>query len=381
MAFPRPTFEAIEQKIVSSILSSQLPGVGQGLLRFGVFRVEARAMAEVLNEMYAYLDYIATQVTPYTASGEYLEAWAAIKGIIKTPAAFATGKAAVQFTGSPGAVIPIGTQILRIDGFKYVTTADMTIGGSGLVTVDVIATTTGPGGNVDAGIAMTLSSTVAGVTTTGVTIAAITGGADIEANDAFRTRTLLRYQKPAQGGSETDYENWVLEVTGVTRVWVDAINNPVPGTVRVYPMLDISETNNSGFPVGTNGVSTEDTRWPEKATGDQGRIAEHLEPLRNVTDMLYVASPTPQPIDFTFSLLSPNTQANQQAIATALTNLFVAVGSPVGTDAERTITQSQIVQAILGVGNVQFNLSNPAGSVTTDYGSLPIVGRITFPVN
>lgn len=83
-------------------------------------------------------------------------------------------------------------------------------------------------------------------------LSAATGGADIETEEDFRSRGLLAWQNPPQGGSDADYKKWALEVSGVTRAWVKRRLNGA-GTVGVYIMCDRND--NGGFPVGTDGIS------------------------------------------------------------------------------------------------------------------------------
>lgn len=59
---------------------------------------------------YGYLDYIALQATPATATDEYLAAWAALKGIYRKPATAAQGK--IQLTGRAGAYVDVGARLI-----------------------------------------------------------------------------------------------------------------------------------------------------------------------------------------------------------------------------------------------------------------------------
>lgn len=147
------------------------------------------------------------------------------------------------------------------DGYQYTVDSEIKIqaGGEGhgaitAILPDVTDDVTGGGanGNADAGTLITLDVNIAGVESQFTLIDASTGGADIEDEEAFRSRGLLSWQEPPQGGSDTDYKKWALEVSGVTRAWVKRRLNGA-GTVCVYIMCDGNL--NDGFPVGTDGVS------------------------------------------------------------------------------------------------------------------------------
>src|SRR5260363_178601 len=75
------------------------------------------AQAALAHLHYGYLDWIARQGVPFTAEDEYLEGWAALKGVYRKPAQAAAGR--VTFTGAPGAVIPKGAPLVRSDGMTF----------------------------------------------------------------------------------------------------------------------------------------------------------------------------------------------------------------------------------------------------------------------
>ncbi|WP_172672131.1 baseplate J/gp47 family protein, partial [Yersinia enterocolitica] len=103
----------------------------------------------------------------------------------------------------------------------------------------VLDDTTGGGiaGNADAGTSLTLDVAIDGVLSVATATVKISGGADIESEDAFRSRMLLAYQNTPQGGNDTDYRGWALAVPGVTRCWVKRRLQGV-GTVGIYIMCD-----------------------------------------------------------------------------------------------------------------------------------------------
>jgi len=77
MPFPRPTLTDLRAQAMQDITASDLPDA-DGFLRRAVLRVLARVQAGLAYLHYGYLDWISGQSTPFTATGEYLEAWAAL---------------------------------------------------------------------------------------------------------------------------------------------------------------------------------------------------------------------------------------------------------------------------------------------------------------
>ena len=373
MPFSRPTLQTLQTQAAQDVAAG-LPG-SDPLLRFSNLGIMANVQAGLAYLMYGYLDWIAQQAVPITATGEFLEAWAAIKAKYRLAATNASGS--VTFTGTNGVSIPSGTTLVRGDGQTYVTTASATIA-SGSATVPATgvpdpAGLVGAVQNTPLGSLMNLGTSIAGVNSSGIVSAAFTGGSDLESDTALRARMLLAYQNPSHGGDLADYESWAFDVAGVTRVWV-LPSGFGPGTVVVYPMLDVAEAGNAGFPVGTNGVATGETR-ATAATGDQLAIANHILTLQPVTALVYVVAPVANVINITISGISSASSATQAAVTSALAQVIAAQATALGS----TITLLSLSGAIASVpGTSGATLVAPASSVISPVGSLPTIGTVTF---
>src|SRR5690606_33436574 len=105
------------------------------------------------------------------------------------------------------------------DGVEFVTTEAATISG-GTATLNVEARTAGEAGNTTAATQFTFVSPISGVNAT-ATSNELSGGTDSETDESLRSRLLERMRKPPHGGSRSDYEQWALSQSGVTRVFVD----------------------------------------------------------------------------------------------------------------------------------------------------------------
>lgn len=386
MPFARPTLSQLRNQAAADIASG-IPGA-DGLLRFSNLGVLGASVAGFSNLHYGYLDWIAKQATPYTATDEYLEAWAALKGITRNAATGASGTA--TFTGTNMAVITAGTQVARGDGYIYEVKETGTISG-GTLTVPVQAllppidpvnnpTGNGAAGNSPIGTILTMQTMVAGILAAGVAATALTGGADVETDDSLRTRMLQKYQNPPQGGDAEDYVGWALAVPGVTRVWC-APNGFGAGTVVVYVMLDQAEAGNNGFPVGSDGVSQYDqgpggTPRGTVATGDQLIVANAIIDDQPVTALVYVCAPVPNTVNFTINGISGAPTSMRTAITAAIQQVMYVQGSPIsGTSVEMSAIESAIA-AIAGTAG--FVITAPAGNIVNVTGQLPVLGTITY---
>ena len=379
MPFKRKTLSELRDEN-RNFLQAELKNVG-ALLRFANLKVVADMDAGMAHLHYGYLDYIALQSNPFTATGENLAGWMALKRVYRKPASAAKSKD-VKAVGSANRVIPAGTILNRGDGYQYTVATEIKIqdsgeghGGITAVLPDVTDDVTGGGanGNADAGTVLTLDVNIAGVEAQLTLIEAATGGADIEDEEAFRSRGLLSWQEPPQGGSDTDYKKWALEVSGVTRAWVKRRLNGA-GTVGVYIMCDGNL--NDGFPVGTDGISQLEDWGAVKASGDQLSVADHIYPLQTDTAIIFVCSPIRKIIDFEIAGIKDADSTIVSNIKEALATLFFDESNPDGTG---KIDLSDINKSISNVDGTKGYIRNsPSSNITFDIGEIPLLGEVDF---
>lgn len=375
MPFVRPTLSDLRAQVASDITAG-LKTV-DGLLRFSNLKILGDALAGLGHLNYGYLDWIARQACPYTATGEYLEAWGALKKVYRKAATAATGK--VTFAGTAGVVINAGTEVVRSDGATFSTTASVTVGSAGTAAVTVTATAAGDEGNTSVGSLMTLGSSLTGIGSSGAVTAAITGGADQEGDSGLFERILEAYQNTPNGGSKTDYVEWAKAVSGVTRAWCNP-NGFGAGTVVVYAMLDDANASYNGFPQGTNGISANDNRVTagSQAAGDQLTVANVIFVDQPVTALVYVCSPIAKPINFTITGLTSASTATRSAIAAAIAEVFMEYGSPTPADTAQ-VPLSAIESAVAAISGTEgFVIASPSTNLANTLGYLPVLGTITY---
>jgi uncharacterized phage protein gp47/JayE len=395
LPYARPTLQQLITQVQQDITSAQIvsPTIGtvlQGLLNQAVLLDVANAEAGLTYSLYGYLDWIALQSNPFTATDEYLEAWAALKGVYRIDATYATGSFTVAAGCTNGTDLPPGTSISRGDSTAYLTTTDETASG-GAVTAPIQAVVAGSAGNAASGIALTIGSTVPGIPSQGSASTPLTGGSDQETDAALRTRMLAVYAAPPQGGDRNDYQEWATAVAGVTRAWV-APNLAGPGTVTVFTMFDIAEEAFGGFPQGSNGVSQYDvgpdgaTPRDVVATGDQLTVANAIIAAQPVTALVYSNAPLNDAVAVSITGLgASNTPSVQAAITASLTDMFIRLANVGGTTDPTTgaawtpIDPSDIYAAISATAGVsRFVLASPSAAIVPATAYLPTLGTITF---
>ena len=348
--FSRPSLQNLIDRAQGDI-EAGLPGADARLRRSNL-NVLAGLIAGVSHGLHGHIAWLADQVIADTAEAEWLDRWATLwLDQPRKAAAAATGS--VTFTGTSGTLIPAGTSLVRADGVEYATEADATLTG-GTITAAVTAIEAGAAGNAVAGVTVTLTTPIAGVTSA-ATVASgdLTGGSDTESDDALRVRLLARIKEAPHGGASFDYVNWALEVAGVTRAWCYPQELGV-GTVTVRFVRD-------------------DDASIIPDAGEVTAVQDYIDALRPVTAQLTVVAPVAVALDFTIAV-TPDTAAVRAAVEAELTDLLRREAEPGGT-----ILLSHIREAIsIAAGETNHVLTVPAADVTHTTGQMATMGTITW---
>lgn len=348
MPFERPTLPQLIDQGASEI-ESRLPGV-LARVRRSLVGVINRVLAGGLSALYKYVEFLNRQVWPDQAEAEYLVEHGNRWGVLRVPAASATG--IVSFTGTDGTIIPASTVVQRADGTRYLTDAIATIA-AGAALVPVTAEVAGQAGNSALATAVSLVSPIAGVNSAAVASTALAGGADIEDVEPWRARILSRIRRVPQGGAVPDYIEWALKVPGVTRVWV------YPGEL--------------GAGTVTIRFTRDDDASPIPDAGEVANVQDYIDELRPVTADVLVFAPLAVPLNFTIEL-TPNTPLVKAAVEAELADLIRREGEPGGT-----LLLSRLREAIsIAAGETNHVLTVPSADVTHTVGQIPTMGVITW---
>ena len=344
MTMERPTRSQLVQQLQAAIESR----LTSEQLRHSDAKIYARAFAGTADAVFSLVSYMHRQQFVFSCDSEYLDRHAALYGLTRKPAEFAEGS--VRFDVSAGGVVPAGTVVQTGDGVRFVTTSDDVSGVS-----HVRAELAGVNGNTDAGIEVNLLSPLLGVDSTAIVSARIEGGIDIESDDEFRSRTLQKMRDTPMGGASSDYVTWSLSVPGVTRAWCYPLEDG-DGTVTVRFVCD-----------------NEEDIIPTSEMVD--RVTKYIADRRPVCAKVIVVAPTKFPVNFNFSLLSPNTVEVKERIRANLHTFFANNAEP-----GKMIPLSQL-RAIISntVGESDSVLISPAANIAPEDGQLPVLGDIVWP--
>lgn len=201
-----------------------------------------QAAALEIERLYDSLNELAASMFLLYAWGVYLDLHGATMNLPRKAAVAATGT--VTFTGTPATNIATGTQVATlqvspdVDPIVFATTVSATIPAGGSIDVPVQALVSGSVSNAAAGSVQALLSPTSGVSAVS-NLQPITGGADVETDELYRTRLLIAFAGAHGSGTIADYTEWALAIPGVGFVKVEPLWAG-DGTVRVI----ITDVNN-----------------------------------------------------------------------------------------------------------------------------------------
>ena len=363
MPFQRPSLATLNRRAATDI-DGELSGT-EPRLRRSLLGALARALAGAVDGLYAYGGWIAKQIFATSADEAQLLVQAAEWGIGRIAAKKASGT--LTTTGVAGTAIPIDTLWQSAAGQQYRSTAAASVGA-----VPVEAVTAGSAGNAADGAKVSLLSPIAGVVSTAVAAAGLTGGADIESIEALRARLLYRKRNPPRGGAKGDYILWADAArVGAHRVWEAPLSqmrstDPVVlGTVIVYYAPDDIPLQDTGH------WDTADAEFVAAIA----EVSDYIQERRPIDAAnIDVRAPLTQPFNITIVSVTPDTPAIRAAIEASVTDLLLRETEPGGT-----LLLSHIREAISAAeGETDHNLTVPAANVVAPQHTILTMGSITW---
>lgn len=342
---------------VRAAFRRELPGTDATVAQ-NVLYVFAKVIALLLKEMDLRAGWLYRQLFASTADGDHLEQRHAYEiGVVRKAASAAFGNLAT--TGTPGLSFPAGLVYLS-GGVTYRSTASVTVGGDGSVTIPVKAVSTGIRTNRMAGEEMALSEPglTPGLASSAVAgPAGVAGGADIEDVESLRGRVLKRKRRPPQGGAEADYERWATTLPFVSRAWARRLVNG-PGSVGVWFLSTAG-----AMPTGS-----------EVDAVEADLAARRLIGLRD----LRVHAPTAVPVAIVVDL-DPDTVETRFNVEAALAAVFAERARPGLPDDPFVLSRSWISEAISdAVGEERHVLISPDTDLSFAIGDFATLGPVTF---
>src|SRR5262245_6237284 len=355
MPWSTPTLREVRSLVRDNIRGS-LPGADASVPN-SVLRVLSDAQGGLCHLTLQYIDWLSLQLLPDTAETEWLDRHGDIwltnaDGTTgRKQATLATGT--VEFTGTSGTVIPMGTRLAGAGDVEYETTAEITIG-TAATPAPVRALEPGAASNRDDGSSLSLIPDIPGADGE-VTVVELTGGVDTESDDDLRARIPQRIQNPPMGGALADYVTWALAVPGVTRAW--AAPEQGLGTITVRFLMDDLRADDDGWPTPT----------------DVQTVHNYINKMRPVTVKdCYVLAPIKEFINITIVDLEP--ASAQGAVEASLRDMLFVKAAP-----GQTIYSAWISYAIMSAPDVvSFKLTTTNDFIMPSLGHMAVLGTILF---
>lgn len=335
--FTRPTYAELVENLTAKW--QQLFGENANTASNSVGGIFIRILAFFLNELYELAELVYQSQFVDSATGPTLDQLAANLGLVRQAPQNAIGS--VKVYGVAGYVVPSGTLFQTADGEIYVTSEDIILADAGTKSFDLtkegLGTLTyndealGVGESTvlyanGTGSAYNKPESYANYPATQVTpveevlavqVGMITGGADLEGDDALRTR-LEQASQEAPSSPYNGVISALNDVIGVNAVKIvtndtletDAVGNP-PKTLHIYVDGGYGEDIGSAI---LNSV----------AAGVQtyGSIVEHVKDISGTSHDVYYDQPTPLSIFVSIKVttddsfpLDGNTQIQQAVLA------------------------------------------------------------------
>ena len=217
MPFRRDSLSVIRDRVYAQYMSLFRPR--DKAPRHNLLNVFSAVDAGMYHQLLGDLDFLALQLFPDTAEGEYLRAhWSSRI----TPLYAIAASGAVLVTGIPDRPVPSGLLFASGSGERYYTTEAYRIGADGRVVVRVTAQETGIKPNLPPGEELSIVSAIpAGIDSKAVSTAeGITGGADAESDEEYLVRVLLGLRNANRYGKTGDFAAWALDASPeVSAAW------------------------------------------------------------------------------------------------------------------------------------------------------------------
>ncbi|MCI4410833.1 MAG: baseplate J/gp47 family protein [Thiotrichales bacterium] len=334
----RPSLQQLIDRAKSSLVS-----------RLGVDNPAIDALAAAIGGgtygNYAYQDYLFKQMHPETANEDWLYLWAERFNTPRIAPVQAVGS--VMFTVTGGAVsVPSGVVLQTSDGKSY-TTTQLTSAG---LPVPVQCNTPGVDGNQSAGIKLSMLSAVPGLTPTEIVVVNLTGGADVEDLEHWRSRIIAAFNDKYMVGKRSDYAAWALSAHPDVGFAYALDNTPTLGWVSVY--------------VGKR----DDAPLVDATTLEIVQI--YLDSKRLAGCHVVAASPAIKEVDITLAGVSDF--GTRSAIEDALNAMFI---SKLGS--RDSITPSDIMLTVTSITS-DFGLVSPTSAATSDANEVLMLGEVSW---
>jgi len=325
--------------------------------RQNLLKVFASVDAGIYHQLLGDLDFLAKQIFPDTAEGEYLrEHWSS-----KVPPLYAiTAFGEATVTGLANKTIPAGVIFKAASGERYYLNSAAPLDGNGEAVVTVKAENPGQRGNLAAGEKLAIITAIPVGIDSQATVSGggITGGADAETDEEYLARVLAALRNPSRYGKTGDFALWAMDASAeVSAAW-EFKNFGFFGAVLVQVI--------KGNQI--DGVHPVDN------------LAEVRNYIRDAAPPVLFEVRTPSIIDVNPSVSLPlheDTQANRELAENRIRTYTQKTAKPGGQITAGALRQAVIDGVAISDATVKLG-GDILGSVTTTILEYPCIGEIIW---
>lgn len=344
------TVEEIYSRMMAAFAAKTgLEGDGCGDLATRLYAVAAE-----LSSLYIQSDWVARQCFPQSATGEYLDRHAALRGVSRRTAAKAEGvlRFAVDGALTTDLAIPVGTVCMTAGLVRFETTSPAVLrAGKKTADVPAAAVVAGAAGNAAAGSILSMAVAPVGVSRCS-NPAPFTGGVDGEGDEALRERVLETFQRLPNGANAAFYQQ-------------GALSFPQVAAAKVIPR--------------SRGIGTVDVVLAAHAGVPDAdliaRVQAYFDVRREIAVDVRVLPPTVKTVHLAVQVKPREGRTSAQvlqSVRSALTGYFT--GKLLGED----VLRAKLGDVVFGVDGVaNYTVTEPSSDLTMAVGELPTLGTLT----
>ncbi|MDR1507127.1 MAG: baseplate J/gp47 family protein [Treponema sp.] len=325
--------------------------------RYNLLRVFASADAGMYHQLLGDLGFLADQIFPDTATGEYLR----LHWSDRVPPLYAISAAGtIEISGVPNAAVPAGLVYASAAGQRYFTGSAYRIGEDGTAAARVKAEASGADTNLASGENLSLISSIPpGIDSTAVTVGdGITGGADGETDEAYLARVLQALRNATRYGKPGDFADWAVDASPeVSKAW-EFKNFGVFGAL----LIQVAGGNQ------LDGITP---------VGNPALVSEYISTVAPPV-LFTVRTPELLPLDPVIALLPvEDFTANRKIVESRLRTYLQATAIP-GTQYTAGMLREAIIDGVIISGaTVKLN-GSATGKITATILQLPVLGELTW---
>jgi hypothetical protein len=325
--------------------------------RYNLLKVFASVDAGIYHQLLGDLGFLADQIFPDTATGEYLRLYWSDR----VPPLYATAAVGtIQIPGVPGAAVPAGLVYASASGLRYFTESAYRVGEDGFAVATVKADASGAESNLLPGEEVSLISSIpVGLDSKALTVGnGIAGGTDGESDEVYLTRVLQTLRNTSRYGKPGDFADWAIDASPeVSKAW-EFKNFGVFGAL----LIQVAGGNQ------IDGITRVD---------NLDMVRDHLNDVAPPV-LFTVRTPELFPLSPAISLLPEEDYMTNRELVLERLKLFLQVTSAPGKKYTAGMLREAAIDGVSISGGIIKLAGSTTGEAATTILQLPVLGDVTW---